>query len=88
MRLQNFTYLAGGALLLALLSGCASIGAITPPEGTSIYFTPYATDEEALAAAETTYEKYLEIMSATMRGAENGDRLGRSYDGTALDRLG
>ncbi|GAA1206640.1 hypothetical protein [Rhodoglobus aureus] len=83
MQLPKFILFAGGVLLSALLSGCVLTGGVSPADDSTIPSGPFATDDDALAAAESTYEKYLEIMSATMRGDENGNRLGE----VAMDPL-
>ncbi|EAR23854.1 hypothetical protein A20C1_13426 [marine actinobacterium PHSC20C1] len=67
MRLPNLVHAAGGALLLALLSGCAPSDASTPPEPSSTFVAPYATDEEALAAAEEAYAEYVRVMRESYR---------------------
>lgn len=64
MRLPNLVHAVGSALLLALLSGCAPSDASTPPEPTATFVAPYATDEEALAAAEEAYVEYLRVTGA------------------------
>jgi len=47
---------------LALLSGCVPSDAATPPQPTPTFVAPYATDEEALAAAEEAYGEYVRVM--------------------------
>lgn len=67
MRLPNLIRLSIGALLLASLSGCVPSAEPTVPEPTSTFVAPYATDEEALAAAEAAYAKYLVVVNAALR---------------------
>jgi hypothetical protein len=69
MRLPNLVRAAGGVLLLVLLSGCAPSDASTPPEPTATFVAPYATDEEALAAAEEAYAEYVRVINVTLRTA-------------------
>ena len=64
MRLPNLVRAAVGALLLALLTGCAPSDAPPPPEPTATFVAPYASDEEALAAAEEAYAEYLRVSAA------------------------
>jgi hypothetical protein len=63
MRLPNILPAAGGVLFLSLLSGCAPSDTSTPPEPTETFVAPYATDEEALAAAEEAYGEYLRVIN-------------------------
>jgi hypothetical protein len=69
MRLPNLVYATGFALILAVLSGCAPSGPAVPPEPTATFVAPYATDEEALAAAEEAYAEYLRAINVTLRTA-------------------
>ncbi|MGV8859094.1 hypothetical protein [Rhodoglobus sp.] len=69
MRLPNLVRASGGALLLTLLSGCAPPDAAAPPQPTSTFVAPYATDEEALAAAEEAYAEYVRVINVTLRNA-------------------
>jgi hypothetical protein len=69
MRLPNLVRAAVGALLLALLTGCAPSDAPPPPEPTATFVAPYASDEEALAAAEEAYAEYLRVINLTLRTA-------------------
>jgi len=76
MRLPNLVYAAGGALLLALLSGCAPSDASPPPDPAATFVAPYANDEEALAAAEEAYAEYTRVMAVILTdGGENATRL-------------
>ena len=76
MRLPNFVSVSGAALLLVLLSGCVPPGAATPPDPTATFVAPYATDEEALAAAEEAYADYTRVMAEILRdGGANATRL-------------
>lgn len=82
---------AGGAAAFALallLGGCA--GAPTPsPSGTpsaSEAAPIFASDEEALAAAEAAYESYLAVSTAVSNdGGAEPDRLAAVATGGALD---
>jgi len=88
MRLPNLVYVACGALLLALLSGCAPSDASPPPEPTSTFVAPYATDEEALAAAEEAYAEYVRV-TGVVYSAELSDpaMLSTVASGDHLDEL-
>ncbi|MBH0054550.1 hypothetical protein I6E74_10280 [Salinibacterium sp. SWN139] len=63
MRLPNLVRASVGVLLLAVLSGCTPSDAITSPEPTATFVAPYATDEEALAAAEAAYADYVSVIN-------------------------
>ena len=67
MRFSNLAPLTIGVLLLASLSGCAPSGTPESPEPTATFVAPYATDEEALAAAEEAYAEYTRVMLASYR---------------------
>ncbi|MBH0131334.1 hypothetical protein [Salinibacterium sp. NK8237] len=68
MRLPNLVRVSGGVLLLALLSGCVPADTTTPlPEPTATFVAPYATDEEALAAAEAAYAEYVSAVNKALR---------------------
>ncbi|EPR75783.1 hypothetical protein ADILRU_1953 [Leifsonia rubra CMS 76R] len=75
-------------LLLALLSGCVPTDASPQPEPTPTFVAPYASDEEALAAAEEAYAEYVRVT-----GAVYGESLGDPADlstvatGDHLDEL-
>ncbi|MGV8852561.1 MAG: hypothetical protein ACOH1M_08360 [Rhodoglobus sp.] len=69
MRLPNLVRVSGGALLLALLSGCVPSDAATSPDPTPTFVAPYATDEEALEAAEAAYAEYVRVINVTLRTA-------------------
>ncbi|MGV8912839.1 MAG: hypothetical protein ACOH14_09530 [Rhodoglobus sp.] len=67
MRLSNLVQAPSGLLLLALLSGCVPSDATTPPAPTATFVAPYATDEEALAAAEAAYAEYVRVLLESYR---------------------
>ncbi|MBH0083193.1 hypothetical protein [Salinibacterium sp. SWN167] len=67
MRLPNLVRLSIGTLLLATLSGCVPSESPTPAEPTTTFVAPYATDEEALAAAEEAYAEYTRVTLETYR---------------------
>lgn len=69
MRLPNLVTLSIGALLVASLSGCVSSDPALP-QPTSTFVAPYATDEEALAAAEEAYGEYLRAVNSALRTGE------------------
>ncbi|WP_341952514.1 hypothetical protein [Salinibacterium sp. TMP30] len=76
MRLPNLVYVAGGALLLALLSGCAPSDASPPPDPAATFVAPYATDEEALAAAEEAYAGFVTISNEILNeGGADPERI-------------
>ncbi|QYH35871.1 hypothetical protein [Salinibacterium sp. M195] len=86
MRLPNPVRLTIAAVLLASLSGCVPSAATTPPEPTSTFVAPYATDEEALAAAEEAYGEYTRVMGRILEdGGQNSSRLEAVAVGTFLD---
>ncbi|GAA1206653.1 hypothetical protein [Rhodoglobus aureus] len=86
MRLPNLVRAAGGALLLALLSGCAPSDASTPPEPIATFVAPYATDEEALAAAEEAYAEYVRVSAEILlEGGADPERLGDVVVGEFLE---
>jgi hypothetical protein len=86
MRLPNLVRVTGGALLLALLSGCVPPGAATPPEPTATFVAPYATDEEALAAAETAYAEYTRVSDQIfVDGGARPERLAEVAVGSFLE---
>lgn len=72
MRLPNLVRVAGGALLLALLSGCVPSETAPSPETSAAFVAPYATDEEALAAATAAYAEYLRISDLILHEAGAG----------------
>lgn len=67
MRLPDLVRLSIGALLLVSLSGCAPSDATGLPEPTATFVAPYASDEEALAAAEAAYREYTRVTLASYR---------------------
>ncbi|MBH0109110.1 hypothetical protein I6E81_02895 [Salinibacterium sp. NG22] len=67
MRQPNLLRLSIGTLLLATLSGCVPSDASTAPAPTSTFVAPYASDEEALAAAEEAYAEYTRVSLETYR---------------------
>jgi hypothetical protein len=88
MRLPNLLPAAGGVLFLSLLSGCAPSDTSTPPEPTETFVAPYATDEEALAAAEEAYAAYV-LATGVVYSEERGDPaiLASVASGEHLDEL-
>ncbi|MEV8253748.1 hypothetical protein AB0O95_07255 [Rhodoglobus sp. NPDC076762] len=66
MRLPNLVTLSIGAFLVASLSGCVPSDPVLP-QPTSTFVAPYATDEEALAAAEEAYAEYTRVSLETYR---------------------
>ncbi|QAV69703.1 hypothetical protein ESZ53_04155 [Salinibacterium sp. UTAS2018] len=66
MRLPNLTRLTIGALLVASLSGCVPADP-APPQPSATFVAPYASDEEALAAAEAAYGEYLNAVNTALR---------------------
>jgi len=88
MRLPNFVSVSGAALLLVLLSGCVSPGAATPPDPTATFVAPYATDEEALAAAEEAYAEYVRVSAAMhVKGLGDPESLSSIASGKHLAEL-
>lgn len=86
MRLSNLAPLTIGVLLLASLSGCAPSGTPESPEPTGTFVAPYATDEEALAAAEEAYAEYTRVMGEVLHeSGANASRLESVAVGTFLD---
>lgn len=76
MRLPNLVRASVGVLLLVVLSGCTPSDAIAPPEPTATFVAPYATDEEALAAAEAAYAEYTRISGEILRdGGKDAERI-------------
>ncbi|WP_010203036.1 hypothetical protein [Salinibacterium sp. PAMC 21357] len=66
MRLPNLVTLSIGALLVATLSGCVP-SEPAPPQPSASFAAPYASDEEALAAAEEAYGEYIRVILGTYR---------------------
>ncbi|MGJ8722265.1 MAG: hypothetical protein ACSHW9_10500 [Salinibacterium amurskyense] len=86
MRLPNLVRASVGVLLLVVLSGCTPSDAIAPPEPTATFVAPYATDEEALAAAEAAYAEYVEVSTAVLtEGGAEPERLARVITGEFLE---
>lgn len=86
MRLPNLVHASVGVLLLALLSGCTPSDAITPPQPTATFVAPYATDEEALAAAEVAYAEYSRVSDEVLiDGGAGADRLASVAIGDFLE---
>jgi hypothetical protein len=86
MRLPNILPAAGGVLFLSLLSGCAPSDTSTPPEPTETFVAPYATDEEALAAAEEAYAAYTSISDQIfVDGGADAERLSDVAVGSFLE---
>ncbi|MBH0053912.1 hypothetical protein I6E74_06985 [Salinibacterium sp. SWN139] len=75
MRLPNLVTLSIGALLVASLSGCVT-DELAPPQPTATFVAPYASDEEALAAAEEAYEEYLRVSDTILNeGGVSAERI-------------
>ncbi|MEH6781672.1 MAG: hypothetical protein V7618_08915 [Rhodoglobus sp.] len=86
MRFSNLAPLTIGVLLLASLSGCAPSGTPESPEPTATFVAPYATDEEALAAAEEAYAEYLRVSNEILHaGGTDPERLSTVAVGPFLD---
>lgn len=86
MRLPNLVRVSVGMLLLTLLSGCTPSDASAPPEPTSTFVAPYATDEEALAAAEAAYAEYSRVSDQVLNeGGAQPERLTATTTGDFLD---
>jgi hypothetical protein len=86
MRLPNLLPAAGGVLFLSLLSGCAPSDTSTPPEPTETFVAPYATDEEALAAAEQAYGAFVRLSTEILtQGGAEPERLERVVTGDFLE---
>ncbi|WP_010206268.1 hypothetical protein [Salinibacterium sp. PAMC 21357] len=86
MRLPNLVRGSVGMLLLASLSGCTPTDAPAPPEPISTFVAPYATDEEALAAAEVAYAEYVRVSSEILNeGGVNPERLAEVVTGEFLE---
>ena len=63
MRLPNLVTFPIGALLVASLSGCVT-DELAPPQPSATFVAPYASDEEALAAAEEAYAEYIRVLAS------------------------
>tara|TARA_R110002051_G_scaffold175303_3_gene245296 strand:- start:162 stop:710 length:549 start_codon:yes stop_codon:yes gene_type:complete len=88
MRFSNLAPLTIGVLLLAPLSGCAPSGTPESPEPTATFVAPYATDEEALAAAEEAYAEYLRVVNYHLNeGVVEENLLATVAIGDELDEL-
>ncbi|MBH0099470.1 hypothetical protein I6E68_10010 [Salinibacterium sp. NSLL150] len=86
MRLPNLVRVSGGVLLLVLLSGCVPSDATPPPEQTASFVAPYASDEEALAAAEEAYAEYSRVSDEILiEGGADPQRLGAVATGDFLN---
>jgi hypothetical protein len=74
------------AITLLAVSGCAGSPTPTPTPTSSPAADPiFATDEEALAAAEAAYRRFLEVSTAvTADGGSNPERLESVATGQAL----
>lgn len=80
--------LALGALLAAVLAGCTAEPTPAPsPAPTKTPAAPiFATDEEAYAAAEGAYERYVSTsLAVTADGGRDADRLRDVASGAALE---
>tara|TARA_R110002124_G_scaffold107561_5_gene260031 strand:- start:4687 stop:5241 length:555 start_codon:yes stop_codon:yes gene_type:complete len=87
MRFSNLAPLTIGVLLLASLSGCAPSGTPESPEPTATFVAPYATDEEALAAAEEAYAEFVDISNNILNeGGAAPERIKAITAGEFADR--
>lgn len=89
MRRRPALVLASGCLALLAAAGLAAC-APTPPKPTlspePSATAPFATDEEALAAAKAAYEKYTAMADRILQdGGENPDRIREVASGSALN---
>ncbi|MFP7832787.1 hypothetical protein [Marisediminicola sp. LYQ134] len=75
------------AILTVILAGCAT-AAPTPAPSASPQSDPvFATEEEALAAAEEAYAEYLALgAEVASDGGENAERMAAVTTGAALDQ--
>ena len=78
--------LGSAGVLAVALSGCAGAPTPSPPSPSSASAAPiFASDEEALAAAEAAYERFLSTsVAVTNDGGSNADRLEDVASGPAL----
>ncbi|WP_448006081.1 hypothetical protein [Agromyces bauzanensis] len=85
MRRQGAAVAAAGILALAL-GGCVGTPASTPTPTPSASSEPvFASDEEALAAAEAAYERFIAVSTnVTNDGGANAERLDAVAIGGAL----
>lgn len=86
MRLPNFVTLSIGALLVASLSGCVT-DAPPQPQPSATFVAPYASDEEALAAAEAAFAQYLRVADTVLNaGGFDPDPLSAVAVGPFLEK--
>jgi len=86
MRLPNLVRAATGVLLATSLSGCAPSDASAPPQPAATFAAPYATDEEALAAAEEAYTEYTRVSDQILHdGGADAERLAEVAVGSFLE---
>lgn len=85
--MRKFLSAAGAALLLASLAGCIGSGVVKTPVPTPSAAPVFASDEEALAAAEAAYAAYVDatdIVSA--EGGVNPERIKNLVTSEELER--
>ena len=74
--MRKFLSAAAAALLLTSLAGCIDPGPVKTPVPTPSATPVFASDEEALAAAEAAYAAYLAVSDAILQeGGANPDRI-------------
>ncbi|MGV8877250.1 MAG: hypothetical protein ACOH1K_07045 [Rhodoglobus sp.] len=75
MRKPQFVSIASGAIallvlvlvLVLVLSGCVPSNASLAPEPSPSFIAPYATDDEALSAANIAYAQYVRVINEALR---------------------
>ncbi|MBH0009061.1 hypothetical protein [Salinibacterium sp. SWN1162] len=86
MRLSNLTRLSIGALLVASLSGCVPADP-APPQPSATFVAPYASDEEALAAAEAAYGEFVDVSNVILNeGGASPERIETITTGDFAER--
>lgn len=74
--MQNLTALAGVVLSALLMTGCAAQDPTARPTPRPTSTPVFASDDEALAAAEAAYAEYLKVSDAiSADGGANPDRI-------------
>ena len=86
-RARGWAAVGALAVMLATLSGCGTDTPVTIPTQQPTSEPLFASDEEALAAAEAAYSKYLSISDEIgASGGEDVDRLAAAVTGEQLLR--